>query len=331
MTRIGGKILELKKVHKAFGEKKILKGFDYTFKHRERIGVIGKNWVGKSTFLNIIMGLEQPDSGKINTGETVVYGYFHQQGLNVKEDKRVIEFVKDIAENFPLADGTKVSAGKFLELFQFTPDQQFTYISKLSGGEKKRLQLLSILFGNPNFLILDEPTNDLDLVTLAVLEDFLEQYQGCVIIVSHDRYFMDKLVDHLFVFEGEGVVNDFPGNYTEWRIDEARKKKTANSSSRQDSKGTVLTATLEPVIVNKKSEATNGKRKMSFKEKFEFENLQKEIPALEKEKVELNEKLLSEGAPYGEMNKMIERIGIVMKELEAKELRWLELSELIEQ
>jgi ATP-binding cassette subfamily F protein uup len=335
MTRIGGKILELKKVHKAFGEKKILKGFDYTFKHRERIGIIGKNGVGKSTFLNIIMGLEQADSGKINTGETVVFGYFHQQGIDVKEDKRVIEYVKDIAENFPLADGTKVSAGQFLQLFQFTPEQQFTYISKLSGGEKKRLQLLSILFLNPNFLILDEPTNDLDLVTLAVLEDFLEQYQGCVIIVSHDRYFMDKLVDHLFVFEGEGVVNDFPGNYSEWRIDEARKKKAANSSGnkQQESKGTVLTSTPEPVVVNQKpqAQASNAKRKLSFKEKFEFENLQKEIPVLEKEKEELNEKLLSGSAPYEELNKMIARIGDVTKELEEKELRWLELSELVEQ
>ena len=335
MTRIGGKILELKKVHKAFGEKKILKGFDYTFKHRERIGIIGKNGVGKSTFLNIIMGLEQADSGKINTGETVVFGYFHQQGIDVKEDKRVIEYVKDIAENFPLADGTKVSAGQFLQLFQFTPEQQFTYISKLSGGEKKRLQLLSILFLNPNFLILDEPTNDLDLVTLAVLEDFLEQYQGCVIIVSHDRYFMDKLVDHLFVFEGEGVVNDFPGNYSEWRIDEARKKKAANSSGnkQQESKGTVLTSTPEPVVINQKpqAQASNAKRKLSFKEKFEFENLQKEIPVLEKEKEELNEKLLSGSAPYEELNKMIARIGVVTKELEEKELRWLELSELVEQ
>ncbi len=333
MTRIGGKILELKKVQKAFGDKVILKSFDYTFKHRERIGIIGKNGVGKSTFLNIIMDLEKADSGKINTGETVVYGYFHQQGLDVKEDKRVIEFVKDIAENFPLADGTKVSAGQFLQLFQFTPEQQFTYISKLSGGEKKRLQLLSILFKNPNFLILDEPTNDLDLVTLAVLEDFLEQYQGCVIIVSHDRYFMDKLVDHLFVFEGGGVVNDFPGNYTEWRIDEARKKKAIQSggSKQQESKGTVLTATPEPVTINKKQETSTAKRKLSFKEKFEFENLQKEVPELEKEKLELNEKLLSGSAPYDELNKMIERIGEVTKQLEAKELRWLELSEFAEQ
>jgi ATP-binding cassette subfamily F protein uup len=331
MTRIGGKILELKKVHKAYGEKVILKGFDYTFKHRERIGIIGKNGVGKSTFLNIIMDLEKADSGKINAGETVVFGYFHQQGLQVKDDKRVIEFVKDIAEHFPLADGTKVSAGQFLQLFQFTPEQQFTYISKLSGGEKKRLQLLSILFRNPNFLILDEPTNDLDLVTLAVLEDFLEQYQGCVIIVSHDRYFMDKLVDHLFVFEGSGVVNDFPGNYTEWRIDEVRKKKAASSGSKQESKGTVLTTKPEPVVTVEKPKVEKPKRKLTFKEKFEFENLQKEIPLLETEKAELNEKLLAGGAPYAELNKMIERIGAVTKELEEKEMRWLELSEFAEQ
>ncbi len=334
MTRIGGKILELKKVHKSFGEKKILKGFDYTFKHRERIGVIGKNGVGKSTFLNIIMGLEKADSGKINTGETVVYGYFHQQGLQVKDDKRVIEFVKDIAENFPLADGTKVSAGKFLELFQFTPEQQFTYISKLSGGEKKRLQLLSILFGNPNFLILDEPTNDLDLVTLTVLEDFLEQYQGCVIIVSHDRYFMDKLVDHLFVFEGDGVVNDFPGNYTEWRIDEVRKKKkksevgSPKSEAKQNTQLTEETPSLN--IGPPTSDIGPAKKKLSFKEKFEFEALQKEVPALEQEKTELNEKLLAGNAPYEELNKMIERIGTVTKELEEKEMRWLELSERVD-
>ena len=329
MTRIGGKILELKKVHKAFGEKKILKGFEYTFKHKERIGIIGKNGVGKSTFLNIIMGLEKPDAGKINTGETVVYGYFHQQGLQTKDDKRVIEFVKDIAEHFPLADGTKVSAGQFLQLFQFTPDQQFTYISKLSGGEKKRLQLLSILFSNPNFLILDEPTNDLDLVTLAVLEDFLEQYQGCVIIVSHDRYFMDKLVDHLFVFEGDGVVNDFPGNYTEWRQDEVRKKK--NQKPKIQNSELTNTGKIEEQAASKPAEVTtqrSEKKKLTFKEKFEFEALQKEVPALEKEKAELNEKLLDGSAPYTELNKMIERIGVVTKELEAKEMRWLELSEL---
>jgi ATP-binding cassette subfamily F protein uup len=327
MTRIGGKILELKKVYKSFGEKKILNGFDYTFKHRERIGIIGKNGVGKSTFLNICMGLEKADSGKINTGETVVYGYFHQQGLQVKDDKRVIEFVKDIAEHFPLADGTKVSAGQFLQLFQFTPDQQYTYISKLSGGEKKRLQLLSILFSNPNFLILDEPTNDLDLVTLAVLEDFLEQYQGCVIIVSHDRYFMDKLVDHLFVFEGEGVVNDFPGNYTEWRMDEVRKKRNQEPRIKNNALTKVGSAEAPSQTAAPEKKLVAEKKKLSFKEKFEFENLQKEVPALEKEKAELNEKINSGNVGYEELSKMLARMTVVSKELEEKELRWLELSE----
>jgi len=334
MSRLGGKILELKKVYKSFGEKPILKSFDYTFKRGERIGIIGKNGVGKSTFLNILLGLEKADSGKINPGETVVFGYFSQKGLVLKEDKRVIEFVKDIAEHFPLADGTKVSATKFLELFQFTPDQQFSYISKLSGGEKKRLQLLSILFNNPNFLILDEPTNDLDLVTLSVLEEFLEQYQGCVIIVSHDRYFMDKLVDHLFVFEGNGMVSDFTGNYTEWRKNKNRKGKDEYTN-----------LTLQPEAVNEKESAvSNGqsaknaiqntnpevqtaKRKLTYKERLEFEKLQKEIPELEALKSSLNEKVHTGGVAYNELNKMIEQLTEVTQSLEKKELRWLELSE----
>ena len=210
MNRLGGKIIELKKVYKSYGEKIILKGFDYTFKKGDRIGVIGKNGAGKSTFINILQGLEQADSGKINTGDTVVFGNYSQQGLIVKEDMRVIEFVKNIAEHFPLASGGSLSAAQFLQLFLFDPDKQYTFISKLSGGEKRRLHLLSILFRNPNFLVLDEPTNDLDLPTLGVLENFLSEFPGCLMIVSHDRYFMDRLVDHLFVFEGDGVINNFP-------------------------------------------------------------------------------------------------------------------------
>ncbi len=325
MSRLGGKILELKKVYKSFGDKPILKSFDYTFKRGERIGIIGKNGVGKSTFLNILLGLEKADSGKINPGETVVFGYFSQKGLQVKEDKRVIEYVKGIAENFPLADGTKVSAAQFLQLFQFSPDQQFSYISKLSGGEKKRLQLLSILFTNPNFLILDEPTNDLDLITLTVLEDFLEQYQGCVIIVSHDRYFMDKLVDHLFVFEGEGVVTDFTGNYTEWRRERNRKaKKQALQPGEKKVNSSSLTATEKPTPVA----PAGTTRKMTYKERLEFEKLQKEIPELEKLKNELNEKVNVGGIPYNELNKAIDQLTEVTKSLEEKELRWLELSEM---
>src|SRR4029078_3313304 len=217
MSRLGGKIAELKKVYKNYGDRTILKGFDYTFKKGDRIGIVGKNGTGKTTFLNILQGLEKPDSGKINLGDTVIFGNYSQQGLQVKEDVRVIEYVKSIAENFPLAKGGSLSAAQFLELFLFPPDKQYTYLSMLSGGEKKRLQLLTILFRNPNFLILDEPSNDLDLPTLGVLENFLAEFQGCLVLVSHDRYFMDRLVDHLFVFEDDGVIKDFPGNYSQYR------------------------------------------------------------------------------------------------------------------
>ncbi|MGN7719981.1 ABC-F family ATP-binding cassette domain-containing protein [Chitinophaga sp. 22620] len=318
MTRLGGKILELKKVYKAYGNLQILKGFDYTFKKGERIGVVGKNGVGKSTFLNMLMGTEAADSGKINVGDTVVFGNYSQQGLIVKEDMRVIEFVKNIAENFPLADGTKVSAAQFLQLFLFSPEKQYTYISKLSGGEKRRLHLLSILFRNPNFLILDEPTNDLDLPTLSILEDFLQSYQGCIVIVSHDRYFMDKLVDHLFVFEGDGEVRDFPGNYTQYREWEKDQEK--------------LKTLPEPAAAPKPSEtdapaAAKG-RKMSFKEKRELELLEKEIEALEAEKKQLNEQLAAGVLPYDQLQKASNRIGEVMALLDEKGMRWLELSEL---
>jgi ATP-binding cassette subfamily F protein uup len=217
MSRLGGKIAELKKVYKSFGDLKILSGFDYTFKKGDRIGIVGKNGAGKSTFVNILQGIEQPDSGKVNIGDTVVFGNYSQTGLAVKEDQRVIEFVKNIAEHFPLANGESLSAAQFLNLFLFPPEQQYTYISKLSGGEKRRLHLLSILFRNPNFLVLDEPTNDLDLPTLSVLENFLLDFPGCVLIISHDRYFMDRLVNHLFVFEGEGYIRDYPGNYSQYR------------------------------------------------------------------------------------------------------------------
>lgn len=323
MNRLGGKIAELKKVYKSFGDKVILKGFDYTFKKGDRIGVVGKNGAGKSTFLQMLQGHEPADSGKINIGDTVIFGNFSQQGLEIKEDMRVIEFVKRIAENFPLANGGSISAAQFLQLFLFPPEQQYTYLSKLSGGEKKRLQLLSVLFRNPNFLILDEPTNDLDLPTLSVLENFLSEYQGCLLIVSHDRYFMDRLVDHLFVFEGDGVVRDFPGNYSHYRIwekEEEQKKKQQVSAP-------------EPVTQNSTAEAPTGKpkdkKKLSFNEKREFEQLEKELPALEKEKAEITEKMSTGTLPYEELQKLTNRITEVTQLLEEKELRWLELSEYI--
>lgn len=315
MNRLGGKVIELKKVYKSFGEKAILKGFDYTFKKGERAGVVGKNGAGKSTFINILQGIEPADSGKVNIGDTVIFGNYSQQGLVLKEDMRVIEFVKNIAESFPLASGGSLSAAQFLQLFLFDPDKQYTYISSLSGGEKRRLHLLSILFRNPNFLVLDEPTNDLDLPTLGVLENFLSEFPGCLLIVSHDRYFMDRLVDHLFVFEGDGVVSDFPGNYSQYR--ESLSNKQA----------------AEPITDAKKQAAeapkTETKRQASYKEKREFEQLEKDIASLTEEKKVVTEKLNSGSIPFEELEKLSHRIGEITEQLDEKELRWLELSEIV--
>jgi ATP-binding cassette subfamily F protein uup len=323
MNRLGGKIIELKKVYKSFGEKPILKGFDYTFKKGERAGVIGKNGAGKSTFIEIIQGLQSADSGKINIGDTVIFGNYSQKGLEVKTDMRVIEYVKNIAESFPLATGGSLSAAQFLQLFLFDPEKQYTYISKLSGGEKRRLHLLSILFRNPNFLILDEPTNDLDLPTLAVLENFLSEFPGCLLIVSHDRYFMDRLVDHLFVFEGDGVIRDFPGNYSQYRIWEKEKETT-------DDRQLTTVNTYKPSMVEQEVENVQPKRRMGFKEKREFELLQKEIEQLSKEKEMITEKLNSGAAAFEELQKLSVRIGEVTQLLDEKEMRWLELSEMSE-
>lgn len=314
MNRLGGKVVEMKKVYKSFGDKIILKGFDYTFSKGERIGVVGKNGAGKSTFINIIQEIEKPDSGKINIGDTVIFGNYSQQGLIVKEDMRVIEFVKNIAENFPLASGGSLTAAQFLQLFLFDPDKQYTYISKLSGGEKRRLHLLSILFRNPNFLILDEPTNDLDLPTLSVLENFLSEFPGCLLIVSHDRYFMDRLVDHLFVFEGDGVVRDFPGNYTQYRLEQ----------SKSDNKPTPKQEVVKPV----EAAPVINKRQLTFKEKREFETLEKELSDLVKEKEMITEKLNSSGVPFEEVQQLATRIGEIAQLLDEKEMRWLELSEI---
>ena len=340
MTRLGGKVLEMKKVHKSYGDKVILKGFDYTFKKGERIGIVGKNGIGKSTFLKIALQQEKPDSGKINHGDTVVFGNFNQEGLQYKEDKRAIEYVKDFAEFFPLADGSKVSASQFMEKFGFTGEQQYTPLSKLSGGEKRRLHLLSILFRNPNFLILDEPTNDLDLQTLRTLEEFLLDFPGCILIVSHDRYFMDRMVDHLFAFEGDGVIRDFPGNYSQYR--EAVEKELAGGrresgvGSRESAVGSGQWAEKKPTEVRTEQPAVPGartavaeKRKLSFKEKSEFEQIEKEMPQLQEEKKMLEEKMNSGGMSYDELQKAAERISIIVQLQDEKEMRWLELSERI--
>jgi len=317
MNRLGGKVVELKKIYKNYGDKIILKGFDYTFKKGERVGIVGKNGVGKSTFINILQGIEKPDTGKVNIGETVIFGNYSQQGLEIKDNLRVIEYVKNIAENFPLASGGSLSASQFLNLFLFPPDQQYTYIQSLSGGEKRRLHLLSILFRNPNFLILDEPSNDLDLPTLTVLENFLSEFAGCLVIVSHDRYFMDKLVDHLLVFEGEGIIRDFPGNYTQYRIEVEKEKIPANDLLSQKP------AAITTAIVNDK------KRQLSYKEKREFEQLEKEIADLSKEKEDITQKLSDSNLPYEELQKLSHRINEISELLDEKEMRWLELSEWI--
>lgn len=322
MSRLGGKIAELKKVNKSYGDKILLKGFDYTFKKGDRIGVVGNNGAGKTTFINILQGIEEADSGKINIGDTVVFGNYSQQGLIIKEDMRVIEFVKTMAESFPLAAGGSLSAAQFLQLFLFDPDKQYTYISKLSGGEKRRLHLLSILFRNPNFLILDEPTNDLDLPTLEVLENFLNEFTGCIIIVSHDRYFMDRLVDHLFVFEGDGVIRDFPGNYSQYRLWLKEQETSADEqytiAERQNKSGTVN---------DQRKTDKEKNRQFSFKEKREFDLLEKEINQLTKEKETITSKLNNADTRFEELQQLSIRIGEVTRLLDEKEFRWLELSE----
>lgn len=315
MTRLGGKILELKKVYKSHGDLHLLKGFDYTFKKGERIGIVGPNGVGKSTFINIIQGLEAADSGKINVGETVVFGNYSQQGLQLKEDLRVIEFVKSIAESFPLAEGGTLTAAQFLQLFLFEPDKQYTYVSKLSGGEKRRLHLLSILFRNPNFLILDEPTNDLDLPTLTVLENFLLEFSGCLLIVSHDRYFMDRLVDHLFVFKGEGIIQDYPGNYSQYRTEAQVKEENQIEKKEEIAKSTET----KPIAASK----------ISYKEKREFEQLGTEIETLTSAKESYSTQLNNGNLAFDELQKIAIELEKTIQLLDEKELRWLELSEKI--
>ncbi|MBT6382652.1 MAG: ABC-F family ATP-binding cassette domain-containing protein [Flavobacteriales bacterium] len=319
MSRIGGKVLELKKVYKSYDDLEILKGFDYTFKKGERIGVLGKNGVGKSTFLNIITGKEKADSGKVNLGDTIVYGYYTQTGLKLKEDKRVIDVLKDVAEVIQLADGSKLTASQFLQFFLFPPDMQYNFVSQLSGGERRRLHLLTVLIKNPNFLVLDEPTNDLDLLTLNKLEEFLDNFSGCLIIVSHDRYFMDKLVDHLFVFEGEGKVRDFWGPYSEWKAqkeeDEAAEKK--NKVAKVEKKR----------VEQKVQSSSSDKAKLGFKEKYELEQLDKEVPLLEEQVASLQAKLGESSLSYEEIQDASEKLGLLTGELEEKMYRWMVLDE----
>ena len=316
MKRLGKKILELRNINKKFGDKIILDNFNYQFQQGEKVGIIGKNGVGKSTLLNIIQGLETYDSGEIEVGETIKFGYFSQKGLTYKEDQRVIDFMKDIAEYYPLANGKSISASQFLKMFLFNEQTQYTTISNLSGGERRRLYLISVLFQNPNFLIFDEPTNDLDLPTLTVLESFLAQFQGCLIIVSHDRYFMDKIVDHLLIFEGEGKIKDFIGSFTEYRDLQAQNKNTKKSEPTKPTE-------------EKQTKNTNSKRKLSFKEQKELENIEKEMPVLKKKQDEILEKLNNE-TDYSIISELSQELEETTSQLEAHEMRWLELQEILE-
>ena len=316
MKRLGKKILELRNINKKFGDKIILDNFNYQFQRGEKLGIIGKNGVGKSTLLNIIQGLETYDSGEIEVGETIKFGYFSQKGLTYKEDQRVIDFMKDIAEYYPLANGKSISASQFLKMFLFNEQTQYTTISNLSGGERRRLYLISVLFQNPNFLIFDEPTNDLDLPTLTVLESFLAQFQGCLIIVSHDRYFMNKIVDHLLVFEGEGKIKDFIGSFTEYRDQQAQNKNTKKSEPAKPTE-------------EKQTKNTNSKRKLSFKEQKELENIEKEMPVLKEKQDEILEKLNNE-TDYNIISELSQQLEETTSQLEAHEMRWLELQEILE-
>ncbi|HEY8404422.1 MAG TPA: ABC-F family ATP-binding cassette domain-containing protein [Flavobacteriales bacterium] len=317
ISRMGSKIVELHNVRKSFGETKILDGFSYVFKNKEKIGIVGRNGTGKTTFLNLITQQIQPDGGKVVVGDTVVFGYFSQNTVPVKEGLRLLEAVREVADYIPLTKGKTISAAQMLERFMFPRHQHSTLVEKLSGGERKRLQLLLVLMKNPNFLILDEPTNDLDVFTLAALEEYLLYYPGCLLIVSHDRYFLDKLVDHMFVLDGEGKVRDILGNYDAYR-------KVEEQIALQKSQTKKETAASEKPIEKKETPKT----RMSFKEKHEFNQLEKELPLLEQKKAELEAKLQTATTDHTELTKITEELGKVVEELDTKTMRWLELSEL---
>lgn len=329
---IGSKIFECQYVSKAFddrGQKKvILDNFYYNFARFEKMGIVGNNGTGKSTFIKMLLGEVQPDSGKFDIGETVRFGYFSQEGLKFREDQKVIDVITEIADYIDLGGGKHMTASQFLQFFLFTPEEQHNYVYKLSGGEKRKLYLCTVLMRNPNFLVLDEPTNDLDIQTLQVLEEYLQDFAGCVIVVSHDRYFMDKVVDHLLVFKGEGEIQDFPGNYTQYRewsrmqakdeAEQAKPAKSGNATAESDGAGTA-----------KRDANFENKRKMSYKEKREYEQLTQEIDALTEEQKKLEEELCSGNLSVEELTEKSKRLPEIKDELDEKEMRWLELAEML--
>ncbi|MCF1191251.1 ABC-F family ATP-binding cassette domain-containing protein [Mangrovimonas sp. AS39] len=313
MERLGNKVVEFHKVSKSFKDKTILNQFEYNFQPGERVGIIGKNGTGKSTFLNLLTKSIAPDAGKIMHGETVKLGYYTQQGINIKPQQKVIEVIKEFGEFIPLKKGKQISAQQLLERFLFDRKKQYDFVEKLSGGERKRLYLCTVLIQNPNFLILDEPTNDLDIVTLNVLEDFLLDFPGCLIVVSHDRYFMDKIVDHLLVFKGEGEIDDFPGNYTDYRVYEDSRPQETESDKKE-----------------KKEWKKDSNSKLSYNEQKEFNNLESKIKALEKDKLELESQFHDTSLTNDQIQELSQKLQSLLDDIEEKELRWLELSEKME-
>lgn len=314
---IGSKIFEADHLCKRFGDITILDDFSYIFSRYEKMGIIGNNGTGKSTFIKILMGLEKPDSGTLDIGETVRFGYYSQEGLKFDEQMKVIDVITSVAEVIELGNGKRLTVSQFLQHFLFSPEKQYSYVYKLSGGERRRLYLCMVLMKNPNFLVLDEPTNDLDIVTLQVLEEYLQNFKGCVIVVSHDRYFMDKVVDHLLVFNGQGDIRDFPGNYTDyrdWKAAKAAFEKENAPKARKESKP--------------QRERPEGKRRMTFKERKEFEQLEQEIAALEEEKKSIEAALCSGTLSVEELTEKSKRLPVLNEELDEKSLRWLELSEI---
>ena len=330
---IGSKIFECQYVSKAFDDRVILKDFYYNFSRFEKMGIVGNNGTGKSTFIKMLLGMVAPDSGKFDIGDTVRFGYFSQEGLQFDEQQKVIDVVKDIAEYIDMGGGKHLSASQFLQYFLFTPEQQHNYVYKLSGGERRKLYLCTVLMKNPNFLVLDEPTNDLDIVTLQILEEYLQDFPGCVIVVSHDRYFMDKVVDHLLVFKGNGEIKDFPGNYTQYREFGGEKTEVRGKGLevRENSDGknkSTQKSAAEISLTSHPLPLTPAKRKLSYKEKREMEQLEKDIEALEAEKKQIEEALCGGTTSVEEITRMSKRLPVLNDELDEKSMRWLELSEI---